>query len=138
MEPGNCICISPVFVNSKSTLQNSKEESQYSNTDNSSMTQLWYPNLLAMSFSQTFLLPISRGVLKNPKGEDHPLVINKFLELITWKVTRKPWLSQAFQKELSILSLTQRDKVHQLITTRAEKNGVAGVIGNKLINFDAL
>ena len=102
------------------------------------MTQLWYPNLLAMSFSQTFLLPVSPGILKNPKGEDHPVVINKFLELIAWKVTRKPWLSQAFQKELSILSLTQRDKVHQLITTRAEKNGVAGVIGNKLINFDAL
>ena len=37
MELGNSICISPVFVNSDSTLQNSKEESQYSNIDNSSM-----------------------------------------------------------------------------------------------------
>ena len=46
------------------------------------------------------------------------------------------WLSQAFQNELPILSLTQRDKVHQLITTRPRKNGVVGVIGNKLIHFD--
>ena len=37
MEPGNFICISTVFVNSESTLQNSKGETQYSNTDNSSM-----------------------------------------------------------------------------------------------------
>ena len=37
MKPRNSICISPVFVNSKSTLQNSKGESHYSNIDNSSM-----------------------------------------------------------------------------------------------------
>ena len=36
-------------------------------------TQPWYPNLLAMSFTQPFLLPMSPGVLKDPKGEYHPL-----------------------------------------------------------------
>ena len=66
-------------------------------------TQPWYPNLLAMLFSQPFLLPISPGVLKNPKGEYHPLVINKSLVLVAWKVTGKPWLSQAFQNDLPIL-----------------------------------
>ena len=45
-------------------------------------TQPWYPNLLAMSFSQPFLLPMSPGVLNDPKGEDHPLVINKSLALV--------------------------------------------------------
>ena len=40
MEPGNSICISPVFVNSESTLQNRKGESQHSNTDNSSTANL--------------------------------------------------------------------------------------------------
>ena len=92
----------------------------------------------ATPFSQTFLLRMSPGVLKNPKGEDHLLVINKSLGLVAWKVTGKPWISQAFQNELPILSLTQRDRVHQLIITRSGKSGVAGVIGNKLIHFDAL
>ena len=101
-------------------------------------TQPWNPNILAMKFSQPFLLPMSPGVLKNPKGEDHPLVINKSLALVAWKVTGKPWLSQAFQNGLPILSLTQRDKVHQLITTRPGKNGVVGVIGKKLIHFDTV
>ena len=73
-------------------------------------TQPWYPNLLAMSFSQPFLLPMSPGVLKNPKWEDHPLVINKSLALVVWKLIGKPWLNQAFKNELPILSLTQRDK----------------------------
>ena len=101
-------------------------------------TQPWYPNLLAMSFSQPFLLPMSPGVLKNPKGEDYTLVINKSLALVAWKVTGKPCLIQTFQNELPILSLTQRDKVHQLITTRPGKNRAAGVKGYKLIHFDGL
>ena len=91
-----------------------------------------------MSFSQPFLLSMSPGVLKNPKGEDYPLVINKSLAIVAWKVTGKPWLCQAFHNELPILSLTQRDKVYQLITTRPGTNGVAGVTGNKLIHLDVL
>ena len=39
MEPGNSTSISPVFVNSESTLQNSKGECLYSNIDNSSMAK---------------------------------------------------------------------------------------------------
>ena len=75
----------------------------------------------------------------NPKGEDHPLVINKSLALMAWKVTGKPWLSKVFLEELPILPLTQRDKVHQLIPTRPGRNdGVADVIRNKLFHFDAL
>ena len=38
-----------------------------------------------MSFSQPFLLPISPGILKNPKGEEQPLVIDKSLALVAWK-----------------------------------------------------
>ena len=37
MEPGNSIRISPVSINSKSALQNSKGENQYSNIDNPRM-----------------------------------------------------------------------------------------------------
>ena len=78
------------------------------------------------------------GLLKNPKMEDQPLVTNKSPALVAWKVTGKAWLGQAFQNKLPNLSLTQKDKAHQLITTRPGKNGVTGVIGNKLIHFDAL
>ena len=100
-------------------------------------TQPRYPNRLAILFSQPFQLPMSEGVLKNPKGEDHFLVTNKSLALVAWKITAKRRLSQAFQNELPIFSLTKGDKVRHLITTRPGKNGVAGVIGNKLIYFDA-
>ena len=48
------------------------------------------------------------------------------------------WLSQVFQKERLILALTQRGKAHWLITNRPGKNGIAGIIGNKLIDFGDL
>ena len=32
---------------------------------------------------------MSPGVLKNPKGEDRPLLINESLALVAWKVTGK-------------------------------------------------
>ena len=66
-------------------------------------TQPRYPNRLAISFSQPFQLPITYGVLKNPKGEDHFLVTNKSLALVVWKITGNRQLSQAFQNELPYL-----------------------------------
>ena len=90
-------------------------------------TQPRYPNHLAISFSQPFQLPITYGVLKNPKGEDHFLVTNKSLALVVWKITTS----------CPIFSLTKGDKVRHLITTRPGKNGVAVVIENKLIYFSA-
>ena len=62
-----------------------------------------YPNRLAISFSQPFQLPMSEGVLKNPKGEDHFLVTNKSLALVAWEITAKRRLSQGFQNELPYL-----------------------------------
>ena len=64
-------------------------------------------NFLAMPFSQSFALQNYYGILKNPKSENHPIVINKSLVLVAWKVTGKPWLSKAFQNKLPILYLTQ-------------------------------
>ena len=116
-----------------------KGESQYSSIGNSSIaTPPWYPNLLAVSFSQPFPIPVTQRLLKNPKGKDHPMLINKSLALVAWKVTGKPWLNEAFQNELSVLSLTRRNKVCQRITINPGINGVAGVTGNKLIHFDSL
>ena len=74
-----------------------------------------------MSCSQPFLLPMFQGILKCPKRGDHPLVINKSLAIVASKITEKPWLSQAFHNKVLILTLTQRGKVQQLITTPTKK-----------------
>ena len=77
MEPGNSICI---FLYAFSLIQRvlckmAKEKvSTVILITPAWQTRPWYLNLLTMSFSQSFLFPMSPGVLKNPKGEDHPLV----------------------------------------------------------------
>ena len=43
-------------------------------------SQLWYPEAMRMSIQKPILLTWRRDVLKNPKGEIHPLVQNKTLK----------------------------------------------------------
>ena len=94
MEPVNSVRIPLALPNLKSTLQNNQGESQYSNIDNTSVaTQPWHANLLA----------ISQGILMNTKGDDHSMVTDKSLAVMSWKVTGKPWSGWAFQNELCIL-----------------------------------
>ena len=72
----------------------SKGESQYSNIDNSSMansTQVSKSSCHVI-FS-TFSTPnVSKRSEEHERGRP-PLVINKSLALVAWKVTGKPWLS---------------------------------------------
>ena len=104
MEPVNSVRIPLALPNLKSTLQNNQGESQYSNIDNTSVaTQPWHANLLAMSFSHTLLIHMSQGILMNTKWDDHSMVIDKSLAVMSWKVTGKPWSGWAFQNELCIL-----------------------------------
>ena len=115
MEPGNSICIFPFSLIQRVLWKMAKEKvSKVKLIASAWQTQPWYPIFFGMSFSQPFLLPILPGFLKNPKGKDHSLVIKKSLALVALKVTGKPWLSQAFQNELPILSLNRGEKVHQL------------------------
>ena len=79
-----------------------------------------------MLFLQSFCYP---NVSKCPgefKKEDCPMVINKSLTLVAG--TGKSWSIEVLWNKLPILSLTQRDKVHQLITNHRGKNGVVSAL----------
>ena len=57
-------------------------------------SQLWYPETMRMSIQLPILLTWRRDLLKNPKGEIHPLVQNK-----TFKVSGTASLRARSQKE---------------------------------------
>ena len=94
MEPENHICIFPIFINSDSTLQTSKAESQYSNIDNSTLVSKSSCDVIFSTFS----IPNVSSRSGKPKSR-RPLFDNKSFLLVAWKVTRKPCLSHTFQKE---------------------------------------
>ena len=51
--------------------------------------QPWYSQVLELTVTKPLLLPQSSNILVNPQGQAHPLVVNKTLRLVTWKVSGK-------------------------------------------------
>ena len=101
-------------------------------------TQLWYPQVLGMLIRKPILIPSSTTLLVDPKGNPHPLVLNKTLVLVAWQVSRRDYLSREFlRKQLSLLA-GQEGKVLWEITNRPGRSGLAGETYGKLIHFDTL
>ena len=100
--------------------------------------QPWYSQILDLCITESLLLPQSQELLVDPKGQVHPLVLNKTLKLMAWKISGKTWLRKEFQTRLPILSQIPEDQALQLITNRPGKNGLAGVVKNRLIQLHAV
>ena len=100
-------------------------------------TQSWYPSLLQMSTETPVILPRINIVLKDPLGK-HPLITNKTLRLAAWKTSGKHYLCQGFREQLPVLLLTQGEVHLQEIMNRSGETGLAGVVGDKLIQFRVL
>ena len=97
-------------------------------------TQPWYPSLLQMSIETPVILPRINILLKDPLGK-HPLITNKTLRLAAWKSSGKDYLCQGFWEQLPVLLLTQGEVHLQEIMNRPGETGLAGVVGDKLIQF---
>ena len=99
------------------------------------VTQPWYPVLLGMSIHQPILLPMHQGILKDPRGNTHPLVLNNSLQLSTWLVSGQEWRVKKFQQELLNLSPNPDLWEQDIIMTQPGRNLVAGAVKGKSILF---
>ena len=88
-----------------------------------------------MSIKSLILLPWRKDVLKNPKGEIHPLVQNRALQLVAWTVSGLHCRRREFQRQLPTLSPGQEDQLLMQIMSRPGENGLDGVLGQKQIHF---
>jgi hypothetical protein len=101
-------------------------------------TQAFYPMLLEMTIEHPVLLPPQRDLLLSPQGHYHPLVLNKSLRLVAWKISRRPDKCKAFLRKLPSYGSLHGEQVRSQLTTAAGENGLAGVVCDKLINFNPL
>ena len=101
-------------------------------------TQAWFPVLLGLLVQNPILLPHRMDLLQNPKGELHPLVLNRSLKLVAWRVSGKSWRQREYQEQLPRLSQLHEDQAQINITTRLGENGLAGVIRNKFVPLEVL
>ena len=90
---------------------------------------------MRMSIQQPFLLIWRRYLLKNPKGEIHPLVLNKTLKLVARMASGVEYKRKEPQGRLPTLSLNQENQVLTRIMNRSWVNGLARVLKVKLIHF---
>ena len=97
--------------------------------------QSWYSSLFQMSTETPVILPRINSLLKDPLRKEHPLITNKNLRLEAWKTSARDYFCQGLREQLPVLLLTQ-EKVHlQEIMNLPGESGLAGVIGDKLIQF---
>ena len=101
-------------------------------------TQAWYPVLLGMLVDPPILLPQFPNLLSNPRGELHPLLVNKTLILAAWLVSNDQSRQREFQIGLPSLSLHLGDQAQIPFTIQPGISGIAGVVSGKSIHFSPL
>ena len=63
------------------------------------------------------------------------MITNKTLRLAAWKISGRDYLCQGYREQLPDLLLTQGEVHLQEIMNRSGESGLAGVVGDKLIQF---
>ena len=94
--------------------------------------------LLEMSISAPILLPPMRDLLTNPQGGTHPLIENKTLKLVAWKISGLSEKQWDFRKTLPNSWLADGGKAPNPLTTAAGDTGIAGVVNGTWIPFRPL
>ena len=77
--------------------------------------QHWHRQVSGLSVAEPLLLPQLSNILVNPRGQVHPLVVNKTLRLVAWNVSGRVWHQKEFRKGLQSLSQVLKDQAHHLI-----------------------
>ena len=94
-------------------------------------SQPWYPLLLQNCIATPVLLPHYQGLLTR-QTEMHPL---DNLKLAGWLLSANPTLKQEFLSQLKSCCWQHGAKAQPLPMLPLGENGIAGVVGDKLIQF---
>ena len=96
----------------------------------------WYPLLLEMLTDRPVLLPLHPKLLHLPMfpSQVHPLMKKK-INLAVWPVSGNPFKSEGFLKGCPKYCFPPGDPVQRNITSQHGNHLIAGVLGNRKIQF---
>ena len=80
-----------------------------------------------MLIRRPILIPSSTTLLVDPKGNPHPLVLNKTLISVAWQISGRDYLSREFLRKQPSLLPSKEGKALWEITNRPGRSGLAGV-----------
>lgn len=101
-------------------------------------TQTWYPALLQAAVDWPRLLPDREDLLSDPSGLNHPMVLSGTLRLAAWRVSHDLQAQTNFQRKLPLLLQHPGGDQQGPPMLHAGRNGLAGVVNNRLICFTPL
>ena len=88
------------------------------------VTPAWYIQILDLSIAEPLLSPQSQELLVESKEQGHPVVLNRILKLMVWKILVKNWLWKEFQTLLQNLSEVPGYQTLQVITILSGKKWI--------------
>ena len=116
------ICFPP-FQSDKSNSE--KGPSREGRTNENSYTYMENTTLVSSSVRDVSAMPST----VDPQGNKHPLVQNRKLTLVAWKVTGNPLRWMEFQARQPSLYPSKEDRVLLQVTNRPGLSRLAGVLG---------
>ena len=72
-------------------------------------TQLWYPKVMSMLVAMPLLIKNAPRLLADPSDSPQPLVLNKTLTLVAWKVSGRNRLTEEFLNKQPDLLQSQEE-----------------------------
>ena len=84
------------------------------------------------------LLPATNNLLKNPAGEQHPLIQQGHLHMSAWRIWGNRTLQHQYPHQLPPLLSNQEDLALEAITQVPGRSGKAGVSNGKLVPLDVI
>ena len=100
-------------------------------------TATWYGNLCQLSFRHPILLPKSEDLLKDAKGQTHPLIQDN-MRLAAWSLSGEKSKCMEYQMKLQTLSQRKTEQLQKLVINTPGVSGVAGVHKGKLMYFPGI
>ena len=98
-------------------------------------TQPWFPLMTSMLIRQPILLPNGPMLLRSPRNETHPLILQGSLNLAAWVVSGLHYRVKEFQTEHQSLSLRLGDQIQRQLTPLTGGDGQVGANRMDTINF---
>ena len=101
-------------------------------------TRSWYPQLLKLSIQSPLILPKIPNLLQGPNKKHHLLITKENLRFLACIFSGQDYFQNEYQRSLQLSSQMPDNQVESLNTNFPGINGIANVLGEKLIPLNFL
>lgn len=130
--------LSPIFPNTQSPTKSFDRQAMLILLTSEWKTRSWYPQLLKLSIQSPLILPKIPNLLQGPNKKHHLLITKENLRFLACIFSGQDYFQNEYQRSLQLSSQMPDNQVESLNTNFPGINGIANVLGEKLIPLNFL